>query len=142
MTDDRVYRVSVKVVVYRTDGTILAMRRGASAPTRPLEWDIPGGELEYGENLEDAARRETREEAGIELGNLTLVDAIARFNEKGEFWTAMCYAAEPAQEHIELSTEHDQFEWVTPEKFQEIQLTSRNREFVASFALMRSKGII
>jgi len=35
-------------------------------------WAPPGGYLETGETLEDAATREVSEEAGVKVGNLTL----------------------------------------------------------------------
>ena len=40
-------------------------------------WGPPGGMMEPGETLEETARRETREETGMELGSLTLYDVFS-----------------------------------------------------------------
>ncbi|MEO8724565.1 MAG: NUDIX hydrolase [Acidobacteriaceae bacterium] len=50
------------------------------------EWTIPGGVLELGEELEAGARREAREETGLEVrmtGAVEVFDRIVR-DEKGE----------------------------------------------------------
>jgi 8-oxo-dGTP pyrophosphatase MutT (NUDIX family) len=44
-------------------------------------WFMPGGGLKRGETLEEAARREAREETGAELGELTLMGAYSSFTE-------------------------------------------------------------
>ncbi|WP_321913572.1 NUDIX domain-containing protein [Paraburkholderia sp. J11-2] len=47
------------------DGNVLFLRRG-NGGDHPGEWAFPGGGIEDGETPEDAARRETFEEAGYE----------------------------------------------------------------------------
>lgn len=68
--------VAVLAVVER-DGKLLLVRR-ANAPDRGL-WGFPGGRVEPGETLVDAAVRELREETGVEASAedvLTAVDVI------------------------------------------------------------------
>jgi len=40
-------------------------------------WGVPGGAMELGEELEDTVRRETKEEIGIEVGDLELFGVYA-----------------------------------------------------------------
>lgn len=53
------------------DNRILLCQR-AIEPYRGM-WTIPGGYVEIGETLQEAAVRETREEAGVEAGDLQLL---------------------------------------------------------------------
>ena len=56
--------VGVGAVVVR-DGRALIVKRGHEP--RKGEWSLPGGLLELGESLQDAARREIWEETGLEV---------------------------------------------------------------------------
>jgi 8-oxo-dGTP diphosphatase len=55
---------AVGAVVLRED-EVLLVRRGQE-PSRG-KWSIPGGVLELGETIGEAARREVREECGLEI---------------------------------------------------------------------------
>ncbi len=59
--------VGATVLVMNQRGELLMMRR-----TDNGAWGVPGGAMEPGERLEDTARRETREETGLEVGELSL----------------------------------------------------------------------
>ncbi len=63
----------VGAVVFRADAVLL-IRRGN--PPRRGEWALPGGAVELGETWRDAARREVREECGIEIILGEVVDAV------------------------------------------------------------------
>lgn len=56
--------VGVGAVVWR-DGAVLLERRGQ--PPRQGSWALPGGLVDVGEKLEEALRREVREECGIDV---------------------------------------------------------------------------
>lgn len=61
---------AVSVALMRDD-RVLLVKRGM-APSRGL-YAFPGGRVEAGETLEEAARRELHEETGLEAGPLTRV---------------------------------------------------------------------
>ena len=56
---------AVGVVVFTQPGVVVLVRR-ANPPAQGL-WTVPGGRVEPGESLADAARREVREETGLEV---------------------------------------------------------------------------
>lgn len=56
--------VGVGVVVV-SDGAILLIKRGHE-PGKGL-WAVPGGKVVHGEGLREAARREAREETGLDV---------------------------------------------------------------------------
>lgn len=60
-------RVGIGVMVIK-DGKVLMGKRKSSHGAG--EWAWPGGHLEYMESFEQCARRETKEEAGIEIQNI------------------------------------------------------------------------
>jgi len=57
-------------------GRTVLIRRG----TEPLlgQWSIPGGTIEIGETIEEAVRRELREETGLEVRVLELIELFDR----------------------------------------------------------------
>lgn len=66
-------RVGIGVMVVKDGKVLLGKRReGYGHGT----WSFPGGHLEFGESWEDCARREVREEAGIEIDHLTFATAV------------------------------------------------------------------
>ena len=60
------------ILILDDAGKVLLHRRGDDDL-----WSLPGGALEPGESLEEAARREAAEEVGLTLGELTLVDVFS-----------------------------------------------------------------
>ena len=65
--------VGVGAVVMDSD-MVLMIKRGK--PPRQGSWSLPGGAQELGETIREAARREVREETGLEIGIFGLIDVV------------------------------------------------------------------
>jgi 8-oxo-dGTP diphosphatase len=130
--------VSQKAIIFRDDGKFLAIRRSETALSRPLFWDLPGGDLEFGEDAAEGIIREIGEETALEVAGLKVIDAISGFNDKKEFWVTICYTAYSKTSVIKLSFEHSDFQWVTPDEFQKLKASPRNKKFIERFEPMNT----
>lgn len=64
---------AVGVVCFRGDDVLLIQR---GTPPRIGEWSLPGGRIEAGEPVREAALRELREETSVEAEIIGLVDVV------------------------------------------------------------------
>ena len=73
--------VGVGAVVVR-QGRVLLVRRGAE----PMKgrWSLPGGLLELGESLTGGVAREVREETGLVVEPVELIELLDRIHRDGE----------------------------------------------------------
>lgn len=73
MKEKKLIYVGVGAVVFRGED-VLVIKRGK--PPFEGRWSIPGGGVDYGEALHDAVVREVREETGVEIKILSLLDVF------------------------------------------------------------------
>lgn len=61
---------SLVIIVNENKEILLQHRRDGT-------WGLPGGIMELGESLEETARREVKEETGLDVGHLELLDIFS-----------------------------------------------------------------
>lgn len=99
-------------------GRVLLVQRGHE----PMKgrWSIPGGLVELGETLDEALCRETREETGLEIENLGLVELLDRiYREEGRIryhYVIADYLCRPVGGTARAGDDAAALHWATPEE--------------------------
>ncbi|MCX6791169.1 MAG: NUDIX hydrolase [Candidatus Gribaldobacteria bacterium] len=131
--DNRKIGVVQKVIIVNVENKILTMRRSATAPNRSLLWDLPGGELEFGEEALNSILREIKEEVNLEVEDVKVFDVFSGINRKEEFWITICYVAKAKTNEVVLSFEHDQYQWLTCDEFLKLESDLKYIQFITKF---------
>jgi 8-oxo-dGTP pyrophosphatase MutT (NUDIX family) len=107
---------SVNVVVVNDAGEVLLIQRSDNG-----NWAVPGGAIDLGESLTDAAIRETREESGIDcritgiVGIYTDPRHVILYTSNGEVRQefSVVLTAAPVGGELAPSSESSQVRWVS-----------------------------
>jgi 8-oxo-dGTP diphosphatase len=124
------------------DGLVLIARR-AREPLRGL-YSFPGGVVEIGETLREAALRELDEEVGVTaeiIGFLDHVEPIAREGERvRSHYVIAAFVARWRAGEPRLSDETDDALWIDPERIGDFPTTPElPRLIAAATALVRNQ---
>ena len=110
----------------------LVLKRSDNKTYMPAFWDIPGGSLEMGENVEEAIIREVREETrlNIKLGEVVFV--YSNMNELPFRQTIqIIYNAEYVQGDVILNNiEHSDYKWASLNECKELRLINFLQDFI------------
>jgi len=121
--------VDVYLIASRTDGwRVLALQRAKNTRC-PTAWETVHGHIEAGEEPEQAAEREVREETGLpieRLYNVTVQPFYLHKRHTVELAVVFAAFVAPGAE-IRLSEEHSRSEWLTPERALERFVWPRER---------------
>ncbi|MGV6800859.1 MAG: NUDIX hydrolase [bacterium] len=71
MNEPKPIIASVGAVIFKQNDVLLIKR---AKPPFKHHWSIPGGKIEYGETVQSALHREIKEETGIEINIIGLID--------------------------------------------------------------------
>ena len=116
---------SVGVVVCKGDRVLLVLR--GQDPSRG-KWSIPGGVVELGETIREAARREVLEECGLEIDLGDVIDVLDSIvhDEEGRIryhYTLIDLLATYVEGKLRVGSDIDDARWVSEEELTRYDLT-------------------
>jgi 8-oxo-dGTP diphosphatase len=124
--------VGVGAIVVQ-EGRVLLVRRGQA----PLlgEWSLPGGVLECGETLREAAVREAREETGliVEPGELLGVYERVTRDEAGRVryhYVLIDFLCRVAGGELKAGSDAADARWLTPGELDSLKLPEDTRDVI------------
>jgi ADP-ribose pyrophosphatase YjhB (NUDIX family) len=127
--DDRRYpkRPLVGVGALILDGERILMAQRGKPPLLGW-WSLPGGALETGELLADAVRREVREETGLEIEPLGVIEIFERImrDDAGAaeyHYVLIDYVCRVTGGTLEAGDDVCRAEWVEREELKKLQIT-------------------
>lgn len=120
---------AASVVVVNDDGDILLHRR-----TDNDKWALPGGVMEMGETIADCARREVREETGLDV---ELLGIVGVYSDPGHVFAyddgevrqefSLCFNARPTGGTLKHSAESHEVRFIPPADIESLPMVSSIR---------------
>lgn len=129
--------LSVKCMVFHA-GKILLLQKKDNAGLHP--WEFPGGGVEFGENMVEAALREVKEETNLDVEILDTAGMWSYKRSKSHFLTGFIFIAESRSDVVKLSREHLAFAWVEPQNIEAFPLQPSLRKALRNIKPPMERG--
>lgn len=111
--------VGVGAAIFNREGKLFLTLRGKKAKNEQGKWEIPGGSVEFGETLEQAIKREIKEEHGIDIEVIELLDVCSHIiPDEHQHWVSPTYICKivNGEPKIVEPEKCDAFGWFTREE--------------------------
>jgi 8-oxo-dGTP diphosphatase len=111
--------VFVSSMCHDNAGRFLLAKRGGNARDRHGSWEFGGGALEPDETLEQALRREAKEEFGVTLHDIKQV-GMSEFQRPSGYWLGIFYIARVNPDEVYIAEPvYDEIGWFRPDELPE-----------------------
>lgn len=120
---NRCTKVAVHGLIKKGNKYLLT-KRSATDNYMPKYWDIPGGTIEFGEDISKALKRELKEEVGIKVEIKDIVFAYNFISNKVRHQYMLVYECSFLTGEPKLSADHSEYCWLTISEMKKLKLIS------------------
>lgn len=124
----QLFGIGTSVFVQNSSGEILILKRTVGAEGA---WYIPGGGLGEGETPEESVRRDLKEETGLEIPGPMHLVAVTPMIAYDQDIFLLAYAGDFVSGDVELSPEHEDYRWLSPQEYRDKYFSDENVEIFA-----------
>ena len=117
-TDDIKFLQKAVIFHPKDRNLFLALKRSKDSFSRPGDWDLPGGNVLYGELHDKSLKREIKEETGLGIIEFIPIQIITSYDKHKKIYTIFNgFSCSAKVDKIKISNEHSEFRWSTKEEF-------------------------
>lgn len=124
--------LSVRMLIRDGSGRFLLLKRSVNNKSNVGKWEFPGGKIDPGEKFDEALLREVAEETGLKV-SLERVAGSAESEMPAVRVAYLIFEGVMEAGEVCLSSEHDDYAWVTPQQLPRYDLIEAFRPFAENY---------
>ena len=119
------FPVSIKAIII-DDNRVLCLKNERD------EWDIPGGKIDFNEDIEECLKREVKEEVNLKIKNLKILKPFnLKFNDVPVL--VLVYSADISCESpIDISYEHTEYDFFSKSEIINLNMLQDYKDLIAN----------
>ncbi|MFP3347306.1 MAG: NUDIX hydrolase [Sulfolobaceae archaeon] len=123
-------KIAVGCVIFDSDGKVLLVKR--KHPPNQGSWAVPGGKVNFGELIEEALKREMREEISVEVRPKELM-AIVEIIKEGFHYVILDFVCEITNGEVKAGSDAEDARFFSTNEMKEISISPTTLEMIEKY---------
>ena len=140
---EKIQKIGVTAFIFH-DGKILVLKRSQKEKFLLGCWEMPGGKVEFGEDINEAVAREVKEETNLDVRAVGPYAAFSYVSDNGNRHTVdIQYIVEVVGDIKDLKTTpaHDDAQWIDKEEIDDLEISDSMKDAIARGFINSRRGL-
>ena len=125
---NKIQKISTSAFISNED-KVLLLKRSKNEDPVPEHWELPGGTLEFGEELINSLGREIKEETNLKVEIIEAYSAFSSIYGEKQYIDIQYFCKFLGGE-IKISEEHDEYVWAKEEDLTKLKISKEMRQAI------------